>query len=909
MWIRFSPALAGARRAFGPHRPLLAPAQEDAPVGGGLTLAMPDPTAVRQLDRVVAFASLFSIALGLLGLIGAVYGITVLTSVLAGHAPVTAATALGHVLSGASLWLLRARAGVLPGPARMRAGRALAFFVVLLAALRLWGPGSALMPSLTAVYFVLIGLALLSLDWPLAFGAHRHSPAEPLALAANTVALVVVFDLLGAGMTYTHIALHTAAAAFVTTFAVACARTDWGVGALMASAGAGGSMTRRLWPANVFVPLLIGAVLWNAYSADAVSDWGAMTVLIVSMAMLLALLTVWSGQRIDRRDLERRRAGEELLRVNRALRALSLCNEGLIHATDETAWLHRLCHLIVDEAGYRLCWVGQANEDEGKTVSVVAQAGFDEGYLQRINVTWADSERGRGPTGTCIRTGRTHIVPNTATDPYFEPWRRDAIRRGFGSVVGIPLTVGGRRFGALTIYAAETNAFGRDEVRLLNELASDLAFGMEGLRTRVEKEHAEAQLRRLNAELEERVRVRTADLEAAHSREAQIGFRIQQMLLLTQPPTDIPGLDIGALTLPSERIDGDFYDFLRHDAQHVDVIVADVMGKGVSAALVAAATKSNVLEALCHLLVLSDGDTLPLPKEIVTLAHADMVRQLIALDSFVTMSYARVDLRRRVLELVDCGHTGMIVVRGQTGACEVVHGDNLPLGIREGELFDQIAVPFAAGDLFLFYSDGITEMRNPAGEQFGVDRLTACVHANRALEPQALVKAIRDAVIAFAVSERLGDDLTCVAIRIGEAHRPLSRATAEISSDLRDLRVARGFARDVCRRAGCRLDTRAAIDLELAINEAASNVMKHAYHGRTDQRIQLEADVFADRVSIRLHHLGDAFDPAVVAPPALDGSRESGFGIYLINHCVDEVRYSRDERGRNCIELVKILWS
>jgi anti-sigma regulatory factor (Ser/Thr protein kinase) len=89
------------------------------------------------------------------------------------------------------------------------------------------------------------------------------------------------------------------------------------------------------------------------------------------------------------------------------------------------------------------------------------------------------------------------------------------------------------------------------------------------------------------------------------------------------------------------------------------------------------------------------------------------------------------------------------------------------------------------------------------------------------------------------------------------------------------------------------------------VNEAASNIIKHAYHGRADQRIQLDAEAASDRVTIRLHHLGDSFDPAAVPPPALDGSRESGFGMYLITHSVDDVRYFRDERGRNCIALVK----
>jgi anti-sigma regulatory factor (Ser/Thr protein kinase) len=82
--------------------------------------------------------------------------------------------------------------------------------------------------------------------------------------------------------------------------------------------------------------------------------------------------------------------------------------------------------------------------------------------------------------------------------------------------------------------------------------------------------------------------------------------------------------------------------------------------------------------------------------------------------------------------------------------------------------------------------------------------------------------------------------------------------------------------------------------------------MKHAYHGRADQRIHLEAEAFPDHVALRLHHLGDPFDPSWVSPPSFDASRESGFGVYLISRSVDDVRYYRDERGGNCIALVKL---
>lgn len=134
------------------------------------------------------------------------------------------------------------------------------------------------------------------------------------------------------------------------------------------------------------------------------------------------------------RDItDRKQAEYEVKRVNKVLLTLSECNQALIRATDESKLLHDICRIIVEDGGYRLAWVGFAEKDENKTVRVVAQAGYEDKYLENINITWADTESGHGPTGTAIRTGEPVLARNVLTDPQFKPWRDEAIKRGYAS--------------------------------------------------------------------------------------------------------------------------------------------------------------------------------------------------------------------------------------------------------------------------------------------------------------------------------------------------------------------------------------------------------------------------------------------------------------------------------------------
>ncbi len=180
----------------------------------------------------------------------------------------------------------------------------------------------------------------------------------------------------------------------------------------------------------------------------------------------------------------RKEAEEKLNRTTRALKVLTECSRTLVRASNEAEFIQDLCRIIVETGGYRLAWVGFAESDKKKSVRPVGYAGLEKGYLETLKITWADTKRGQGPTGTAIRSGRPCICQNILTDPKFAPWSAQARKRGYASSIALPLKAEGGILGALNIYAHEPKAFDAEEVELLQQLADDLAFGLTVLRLR-----------------------------------------------------------------------------------------------------------------------------------------------------------------------------------------------------------------------------------------------------------------------------------------------------------------------------------------------------------------------------------------------------------------------------------------
>lgn len=179
----------------------------------------------------------------------------------------------------------------------------------------------------------------------------------------------------------------------------------------------------------------------------------------------------------------------QLRSANLTLRMISQCNEVLVRASDELELARDIC-AIIQAGGYRMVWVGYALNDAGRTVRPVASAGFEGGYLERLRFSWADNELGRGPTGTCIRTGLVRVCDDFFEDPQLRPWRDEAVTRGYRSSISLPLRLAGRVLGAITLYAAAPGYFDQGQIALLSELADDLALGIGMLRSRAERDHA-----------------------------------------------------------------------------------------------------------------------------------------------------------------------------------------------------------------------------------------------------------------------------------------------------------------------------------------------------------------------------------------------------------------------------------
>jgi len=247
-----------------------------------------------------------------------------------------------------------------------------------------------------------------------------------------------------------------------------------------------------------------------------------------------------------------KRTQEALKKANLALTALTECRQVLFHAQDEQTMFQEICQVLVEQIGYRLVWIGFAEADANQTVRPVAQYGYEDGYLDNISISWGDNEFGQGPTGTAIRAGKPSIAAHIQTDPKYAPWRPQAQQRGYASSMAVPILLQQKAIGAINIYAAEPNAFDTDIIKLFEKLSADMTYGMTTMRTRVDRQRAEQELR----QSEERFRKMFEDgpigmvISDSDNRLLQVNTAFCQMLGYTE--AELLGMTVTDLSHPED---------------------------------------------------------------------------------------------------------------------------------------------------------------------------------------------------------------------------------------------------------------------------------------------------------------------------------------------------------------------
>jgi PAS domain S-box-containing protein len=400
-------------------------------------------------------------------------------------------------------------------------------------------------------------------------------------------------------------------------------------------------------------------------------------------------------------------------------------------------------------------------------------------------------------------------------------------------------------------------------------------------------------------------------LDEARRRELEIGHQIQRSLLFGDIPQGIVGADIATYTEPSQGIDGDFYAVHRFGADCFEVLVGDVMGKGVPAALIGAAIKTNYNQSLAELL--SDQlhqEELPSPAKIVNLLHRKLTHRLIELSSFATLALYRFDLKAGELTLVNAGHTPCLLLHGSSGDVETILGSNIPIGVLVEESYVQKTVSIRPGDKLLAYSDGITETCNSEGEEFGLERLVLLVKAasQQKMPPAALLQSLRHQLHSFVGSRSLADDQTALFVELcsGQADGVACACSYPRSISLPWRFEAISELRVAINKVVIGMPEIEVAALTLAAVEVFTNAVRHAPHSLTDASITCRLNCSGTQMAVELIYPStEAFDPSDFLEPDFSGEAEGGFGIFIIHESVDHVQYMTPLPGICAVRLVK----
>jgi serine phosphatase RsbU (regulator of sigma subunit) len=302
----------------------------------------------------------------------------------------------------------------------------------------------------------------------------------------------------------------------------------------------------------------------------------------------------------------------------------------------------------------------------------------------------------------------------------------------------IPLMLKDRCIGVFDLESPELDAFKKNDVQVLTLLASQAAVAIE------------------NARLYETIRANEIRLE----KEIRFAQRVQVALLPTELPKRLKGVDVAARFEPAYELGGDLYDFLAPEPHSLVIAVGDVSGKGVPAALYSAFAGELVRSRTFRRRYTSDRSS---PAGVLasmnTILHERQLEPY-----YCTLCYSLFDFKRRTVVFANSGLPYPVRCSGETVAQIVLPG--VPLGSFAGSAYDEVSYDLAAGDVYVFCTDGVFEANDARGREFGIERMSEVVRESRQQPARVIVEEIFTAVADFRGEARAKDDMTVVALKI-----------------------------------------------------------------------------------------------------------------------------------------------
>jgi sigma-B regulation protein RsbU (phosphoserine phosphatase) len=390
-------------------------------------------------------------------------------------------------------------------------------------------------------------------------------------------------------------------------------------------------------------------------------------------------------------------------------------------------------------------------------------------------------------------------------------------------------------------------------------------------------------------------------------RELEIAAEIQVSLLPHGLP-EIPGVEFAVASLPATEVGGDFYDFIALDKDCLGIVVGDVAGKGIPAAMLTSVARTVLRVEAGY------GHS---PQRVMAQTNRALMQDLQYAEMFVTAFIAFLNPKDLTLSYANAGHAPGLWWHADRSTFEQLTATTPPLGIQIADVVSDRALQLSPGDFLMFYSDGVTEAMSPEHEVFGSERLLEALAGNRGGTADDLLQSVLSAVRAFRRSAPWSDDLTMIIMRVKPSASP-QRTEPEpavefvFQADLQVLEGISGQVTQVCRSLPDLPSSPASDDfvylVELAVSEICTNIIQHSYF-TTGGEIRGSLTALPNGIQIDLYDDGESFDPATIPDPTPhpDSLNEGGYGLHIVRQIMDTVQYKAGTSKGNHWRLIKYI--